>query len=137
MAVYPDEAVKKKIEGKVILSVVVDAKGNISELKALSGRPELVPAAIASVKMWTFEPPSHPPVTTTVEVGFGFPKDALVQYLTLAKSWGAGGCATRTASLSPSLKAMTTLGQHTPKRRGRRALQAKWSCQLLSTLRAA
>ena len=72
---YPEEARKKGIEGKVTLLIVVDAKGKVSQVKALSGPEELVPAAVASVKMWQFEPVASGPVTRTVEIVFGFPKE--------------------------------------------------------------
>lgn len=71
---YPDEALKKNIEGKVVMSIVVDAQGKVSDVKVLGGPPELVQAAIDSVKRWQFEPPSHAPVVTTAEVGYGHPK---------------------------------------------------------------
>jgi TonB family protein len=72
---YPDGALKKKIEGKVVLSIVVDAQGSVSDAKALSGPPELVQSAIESVKQWEFELPDHPPVMTTAEISYGFPKE--------------------------------------------------------------
>jgi TonB family protein len=74
-APYPEEARRKGIEGKVTLSIVVDEKGNVSQARALSGPQELVPAALASVKMWRFEPPTSAPVTKTVEVSYGIPKE--------------------------------------------------------------
>jgi TonB family protein len=74
-APYPDEALKKNIEGKVVLSIVVDGKGQVSDAKALSGPPELIPAAIDSVKRWQFEPPTHAPLVTTVEISYGHPKE--------------------------------------------------------------
>ena len=73
-APYPEEALKKNIEGKVTLSIVVDAKGNVSHAKALSGPPELLQTALDSVKQWQFEPPAHAPVVTTAEVAYGHPK---------------------------------------------------------------
>jgi len=72
---YPEEALKKGIEGKVTLSIAVDAKGNVSQSKALSGPPELFQAAIDSTKLWKFEPPPSAPVVKTVEVSYGFPKE--------------------------------------------------------------
>jgi TonB family protein len=66
---------RKKIEGKVTLSIVVDAKGRVSEAKPLSGPPELFEAALVSVKQWQFEPPTHAPVTISVEMSWGFPKE--------------------------------------------------------------
>src|SRR5258706_16023884 len=59
---YPEEARKKGIEGKVTLLIVIDVKGKVSQVKALSGPEELVPAAVASVKMWQFEPRASGPV---------------------------------------------------------------------------
>jgi TonB family protein len=72
---YPEEALKKNIEGKATLRVVVDAKGRVSDAKALSGPPELFQAALDSVKQWEFEPPARAPVVTNAEVSYGHPKD--------------------------------------------------------------
>jgi TonB family protein len=71
---YPLEALKKNIEGKVVLSIVVDASGRVSDAKPLSGPPELFQAAIDSVNQWEFEPPTHAPVVTMIEIGYGHPK---------------------------------------------------------------
>jgi TonB family protein len=71
---YPDDARRKGIEGKVTLRIVVDKKGNVVQAQALSGPEELVPAALASVRLWKFEPPASAPVTKTAEISFGFPK---------------------------------------------------------------
>jgi TonB family protein len=73
-APYPEEARRKNIQGKVVLSIVVDAKGKVSDAKVLSGAPELIQAAIDSVKQWEFEPPGHAPVLTTVEVSYWHPE---------------------------------------------------------------
>jgi TonB family protein len=75
MAPYPLEAVRRGIEGKVELSIVVDANGKVTEAKALSGPEELFPAALASVKMWHYEIPASAPITMTVEIGYGVPKE--------------------------------------------------------------
>jgi len=72
---YPEEALKKNIEGKVTLRIVVDAKGRVSDAEALTGPPELFQAAIDSVKQWEFEPPTHAPVVTNAQVSYGHPKD--------------------------------------------------------------
>ena len=69
---YPDEAVRKKIEGKVVMKIVVDSSGKVSDAKALSGPPELFQAALDNVKQWQFEPPAHAPVVTTAEISYGF-----------------------------------------------------------------
>lgn len=72
---YPEEALKKNIEGKVVLRIVVDAKGKVSDAKVLSGAPELIQAAIDSVKQWEFEPPALAPVVTNAEVAYGHPRE--------------------------------------------------------------
>jgi len=72
---YPEEALKNHIEGKVELSITVDAKGRVSDARVLSGPPELYQAAIDSVKQWIFEPPANPPVELTADVSYGSPKE--------------------------------------------------------------
>jgi TonB family protein len=71
----PDDAVRKGVEGKVTLRIVVDAGGNVTESEALSGPPELYGAAIASTKKWLFEPPGSAPVIRTAEVFYFFPRE--------------------------------------------------------------
>jgi TonB family protein len=75
MAPFPEDVIRRGVEGKVKLSIVVDARGKVSQAKALSGPEALFPAALASVKMWQYEPPASAPVTLTVEIGFGIPKE--------------------------------------------------------------
>jgi len=72
---YPDEALRKQIEGKVVMQIVVDSSGKVSDAKAVSGPPELFQAALDNVKQWQFEPPSHAPVVSTAEIGYGFAKN--------------------------------------------------------------
>ena len=43
---YPEKAVRKKIEGNVILAFMVEKDGSISDIKAVSGNPILARAAI-------------------------------------------------------------------------------------------
>jgi TonB family protein len=75
IAPYPKEALKKGIEGKVTLRIVVDERGRVSEAKVLSGPNELQSAALASVRMWQYEPSTSGPVIKIVEISYGFPKD--------------------------------------------------------------
>lgn len=75
IAPYPDEAVKKKVEGKVVLRITVDAKGRVSDAKVLSGPPELYEAALASVRQCVFEPPENAPVISDAEVSYGFQRE--------------------------------------------------------------
>jgi outer membrane biosynthesis protein TonB len=58
-------------KGKVTLSVTVDAYGNVSQARALSGPEGLVPAALACAKSWKYQPPASPPQTKTVSISYG------------------------------------------------------------------
>lgn len=71
---FPEEALKKNVEGNVELSLVVDAEGHVSDAKILSGPPELYQAALDSVKQWQFEPPAHTPAETKASVIYTHPK---------------------------------------------------------------
>ena len=59
----------------MVLNIIVDERGKVSEAKVLSGPTELQPASLASVRMWEYEPPASAPVTRTVEISYGFPKE--------------------------------------------------------------
>jgi TonB family protein len=54
--VYPEEAKKYKVEGKVILGAVIDTDGRVVRLKILHGHPLLRNAAIQAVRTWRYEP---------------------------------------------------------------------------------
>lgn len=55
--VYPPEALREKIEGKVKLRVVVDAQGQVTAARVLQPLdPRLDEAALAAVKAWKFIP---------------------------------------------------------------------------------
>jgi TonB family protein len=58
-------------EGKVTLGVIVDAYGNVSQARALSGPEELLPAALACAKSWKYQPPASPPLTKVVSISYG------------------------------------------------------------------
>jgi len=75
VAPIPEEALRKRIGGKVLLSIVVNDKGRVSDARVLSGPQELHQVAIDRVRQWEFEPPAHPPVETKVEIGFGYPME--------------------------------------------------------------
>ncbi len=55
---YPEMARKRGFEGNVVLEVLVDRHGTVTNLRLLlsSGHPILDKAAMRSVKNWTFEP---------------------------------------------------------------------------------
>jgi protein TonB len=54
--VYPRKAIQDHIEGTVIVQFIVDKTGHISDLRALSGDPELQEAALQALRSspkWT------------------------------------------------------------------------------------
>jgi TonB family protein len=57
--------------GQVTVSVVVDAKGNVAEAKALSGPEALIPAALECAKTWKYDPPASSQSAKTVTVSYG------------------------------------------------------------------
>ncbi len=54
---YPEEARKNRIQGSVILSTIVDDKGNVEKVEPVeSPDPLLTDAAIEAVRKWTYRP---------------------------------------------------------------------------------
>jgi TonB family protein len=53
--VYPNEP-GVRVKGDVQLSIVIDKQGRVTEIKAISGHPLLVRAAIDAVKQWEYQP---------------------------------------------------------------------------------
>jgi len=56
MPVYPPEAKKAKIQGKVVLSAVIGKDGNVENLRVLSGPDELQQSSLDAVRQWTYKP---------------------------------------------------------------------------------
>ena len=54
--IYPPEAKKAKIQGKVVLSAVISTSGNVESLRVISGPAELQQSAIDAVRQWTYRP---------------------------------------------------------------------------------
>jgi protein TonB len=48
--VYPQEAADEKIQGTVYVQFIVDREGNVSDVNAISGPPELYAAAVSVIK---------------------------------------------------------------------------------------
>lgn len=71
---YPKEARAKRVEGVVTLEAVIGADGAVQSLSVISGDPSLVPAALESVKSWTYRPTllngTPIEVLTQIEVNF-------------------------------------------------------------------
>jgi protein TonB len=53
---YPQEAFVKKIEGKVLVEILIDANGNVIRARVLQSVPLLDNAAIQTVYQWRFTP---------------------------------------------------------------------------------
>jgi TonB family protein len=54
--VYPPAAKKAKIQGTVVLSVVIGPDGNVKNIQVVSGPNELQQASIDAVRQWTYKP---------------------------------------------------------------------------------
>lgn len=53
---YPPLARAARVQGDVVLTAIIDANGQITNLQLQSGHPMLVPAAIAAVRQWRYKP---------------------------------------------------------------------------------
>jgi TonB family protein len=71
---YPPEAKAKGIEGTVRLRIVINERGNVTDIRALAGDPLLIPPAVAMVKRFPYRPfvrgGKRVVVTTEVTVPF-------------------------------------------------------------------
>lgn len=54
--VYPDEARKEKVQGTIIIEMVVGADGKVMKTRVLRSVPALDQAALDAVTKWEFEP---------------------------------------------------------------------------------
>lgn len=81
--IYPPLARQARIQGTVILDIIITKTGEISDVKLVSGHPMLAPAAIDAVKQWRYRPyekDGEPvDVKTTVQVNFRLAGDPPVQ----------------------------------------------------------
>jgi TonB family protein len=54
--VYPPEARRTRLEGSVVLDAMVTVKGEVDDLKLVSGDPMLAQAAMDAVRQWRYSP---------------------------------------------------------------------------------
>ena len=54
--IYPPLARQARIQGTVVLKVVISTSGEVRDLQLVSGHPMLAPAAIEAVKQWRYKP---------------------------------------------------------------------------------
>lgn len=71
---YPQEAFVKKIEGVVVVEILIDKTGRVVRARVVQSIPALDAAAIATVKQWLFEPAikGGRPVATIANAPVGF-----------------------------------------------------------------
>ena len=55
---YPDIAMRARIEGIVVLRVIVAPSGAVENVQVMSGQPRLAEAAVKAVKKWRYSPVS-------------------------------------------------------------------------------
>jgi TonB family protein len=71
---YPDDALQAKVQGDVVLDVVIDAQGVPTDVQVSQSVPMLDAAAIEAVRQWRYEPTLlngvPVPIAMTVTVGF-------------------------------------------------------------------
>lgn len=53
---YPGTAYDNRIEGTVIVELLIDAKGKVAKARIIQSVPELDEAALKCAKQWRFEP---------------------------------------------------------------------------------
>lgn len=78
--IYPEEAKKEKISGKVLLDVTINEEGRVSAVKTKeSAHPALEKAAIDAVKQWEYVPlqmnGKPTAVITSITINFALDKD--------------------------------------------------------------
>lgn len=54
--VYPEDAKKARIQGKVQLDAIISKTGEIENLRVVSGPKELLQSALDAVRQWTYKP---------------------------------------------------------------------------------
>jgi protein TonB len=54
--VYPDEARRNGVQGKVVMRAEINSSGDVTELAVISGDPLLVSAALEAVRQWKYKP---------------------------------------------------------------------------------
>lgn len=74
---YPADAKQARIQGAVLLAIIIGADGKVKDVRSIDGPPELVPAAVAAVKRWRYRPAifrgKPREASTEVEIQFKLP----------------------------------------------------------------
>jgi TonB family protein len=81
--IYPPLARRARIQGTVILKVLINESGDVENLQLFSGHPMLAPAVVDAVKQWKYKPyllNGEPiEVETRVMVNFSLPERRLAE----------------------------------------------------------
>ena len=83
----------KKLQGSVVMNIVVDETGTVTKQEIVEGFPLLVPAALQAVKRWKFEPlvvkdkPISFTTTVTIQFSAGIPDEEHQRELELARNY--------------------------------------------------
>jgi protein TonB len=71
---YPPDAKEARIQGTVRLDAIIGKDGTMVDLRAASGHPLLVPAALEAVRQWVYKPTllnGNPvEVVTVIDINF-------------------------------------------------------------------
>ena len=74
--VYPEEAKRLRVEGKVTLDVTVEQNGEVSMAKVVNGHQLLQQAAVDAAKQWRFTNPFDNSVTIQLTMSFSLKSDS-------------------------------------------------------------
>lgn len=77
---YPVEAKKARVQGKVLLDIMVNKAGQVTNVKVISGPPMLVKSAIDAVRQWRYAPSSLLPARTRVTVNYTLAADTPAEH---------------------------------------------------------
>jgi len=93
--VYPPLARQARIQGTVMLKIVINKDGDVRDVQLYSGHPMLAPAAMDAVKQWKYQPYTKDEevveVSTVVRVIFSMPDGNAASSVVGAAPGGVSG----------------------------------------------
>ena len=72
---YPRRAIEQQVQGDVVLDLVTDERGEVSDARVLSGPDELRRAALESVLQWHYSPDAVRSTTLQTTLRFSLPSE--------------------------------------------------------------
>ena len=72
--IYPPDAKAARVQGSVVIAVIIGRDGNVQSERMVSGDPLLAPAAMDAVKQWKYRPyvMNRTPVEVETQVTVNF-----------------------------------------------------------------